>query len=49
LRLASDDGAELLDEAPAASGSLDAIAEFEGEAGHGTELRGRIALVEMIE
>ena len=30
-------------------GPLGGIAEFEGEAGHGTEIRGRIALVQVIE
>src|SRR5262245_3565449 len=45
LRPASDDRAEFLDQAAAALGSLSGIAEFEGEAGHGTEIQGRIALV----
>src|SRR5262249_45411878 len=49
LRPASDDGAEFLDQAAAALGSLGGIAEFEGEAGHGTEIWGRIALVQVIE
>ena len=49
LRPASDDGAEFLDQAAAALGSLGGITEFEGEAGHGTEIRGRIALVQVIE
>ena len=49
LRAASDDGAEFLDQAAAALGSLGGITEFEGEAGHGTEIRGRIALVQVIE
>jgi len=30
-------------------GSLGGIAEFEGEANHGTEIRSRIALVQVIE
>ena len=46
---ASDDGAEFLDQAAAAPGSLGRIAKFEGEAGHGTEIWGRIALIKVIE
>jgi hypothetical protein len=49
LRPASDDGAEFLDQAAATLGSLGGIAEFEGEAGHGTQIRGGIALVQVIE
>jgi hypothetical protein len=49
LRPASDDGAELLDQAAAAWGSLGGIAEFEGKASHGTKIRGRIVLVQVIE
>jgi hypothetical protein len=30
-------------------GSLGGIADFEGEAGHGSEIRGGIALVQVIE
>jgi hypothetical protein len=46
---ASDDGAELLDQAAAALGRSAVSLEFEDEAGHGTEIPGRIALVKAIE
>jgi hypothetical protein len=36
LRAVADNGAEFLDQADAASGSLGSIAGFKGEAGHGT-------------
>ena len=49
MRTISDYGAELLDQATAALGSLGSIAEFEAEAGHGTEIGRRSALVQVID
>jgi hypothetical protein len=46
---ASDDGAQFLDQLAAAFRSLGAAAEFKGEASHGAEIWGGIALVHMIE
>ena len=49
LRVLAHNGAEFFDETDAALGSLGGIAEFKSEAGHGTEMRGRIAPIHVIE
>src|SRR5581483_10223655 len=49
LRPASHHGAKFLDETAAACRSLGRIAKFEAEFSDGTEIRGGIALVQMIE